>query len=385
MRIVRFAALALLLAGMVLVGVACFGERLVNRVSTSEVVPISERAAGLHARAFVADLHADSLLWGRDLLKRSEVGHVDLPRLRAGGVALQAFTVVTRVPWTINIERNRSDAADVIRLWAMLQLWPSRTWELRIERAIYQAQRLESFAKRSDGKLRIIGTKKDLEDLVAAHAADRDVVGAILGIEGAHALDGGPATVERLFQEGFRMIGFAHFFDNAYAGSAHGADKGGLTDQGKDLFKRMEALGIAADLSHSSAQTIEDVLAMATRPLVVSHTGVKATCDNNRNLSDDQLKRIAATGGVIGIGYWETASCGRSAREIAKAIQHVATLVGDDHVALGSDFDGAVVTPFDTTGLPQITQAMLDAGMSEESILKVLGGNVQRYFSTILP
>jgi microsomal dipeptidase-like Zn-dependent dipeptidase len=181
------------------------------------------------------------------------------------------------------------------------------------------------------------------------------------------------------------MIGFAHFFDNDYAGSAHGADKGGLTDQGKDLLRRMETLGIAADLAHASPTTIDDVLRLATRPVVVSHTGVKATCDNNRNLSDDQLRRIAATGGVVGIGYWETAACGRSAREIAKAMKHVADLVGDDHVALGSDFDGAVVTPFDTSGLPQVTQALLDTGISEESIVKILGGNVRRVFATTLP
>ena len=385
MRALRFFIFAVVVVAVALVGIACSVERLANRVSTSEAVPVSERAAVLHARAFVADLHADSLLWGRDLGERSTVGHVDLPRLRDGGVALQAFTVVTQVPWTINIERNSSNAFDVIRLLAMMHLWPSRTWELRIERAIFQAERLESFAKDSGGKLRIIKTKKDLEDFVAARAADRDVVGGILGIEGAHALDGGPATVERLFGEGFRMIGFAHFFDNEYSGSAHGSEKGGLTEQGKDLLKRMESLGIVADLAHVSPAAIDDVLALATRPVVVSHTGIKATCDNRRNLDDDQLRRIAATGGVIGIGYWETATCGRSAREIAKAIQYAAELVGDEHVALGSDFDGAVTTPFDTSGLRQITQALLDAGLSEESILRILGGNVHRLFATTLP
>jgi len=96
---------------------------------------------------------------------------------------------------------------------------------------------------------------------------------------------------------------------------------------------------------------ISDVLEISTRPVVVSHTGVKGTCNNARNLSDEQLKGIAKTGGIIGIGYWETAVCGRDAKAIARAIRYTANVAGVDHVALGSDFDGAVTEPFDTTGL----------------------------------
>jgi microsomal dipeptidase-like Zn-dependent dipeptidase len=147
----------------------------------------------------------------------------------------------------------------------------------------------------------------------------------------------------------------------------------------------MEAMGIVVDLAHLSPAAIDDVLDIATLPTVVSHTGVRATCDNRRNLSDEQIRRIAAGGGIIGIGYWETAVCGRTPGDIAKAIAHVAGVVGADHAALGSDYDGATTVGFDTSGVPAITQALLDAGLDDGSIRKILGENVLRVLSKTLP
>jgi membrane dipeptidase len=147
----------------------------------------------------------------------------------------------------------------------------------------------------------------------------------------------------------------------------------------------MEARHMIVDLAHASPKTIEDVLAMATRPVVVSHTGVKGTCDNNRNLSDDQIRAVAAKGGLIGIGYWETATCGTDARAIVKAMRYVSDRVGVAHVALGSDFDGAVTEPFDTTGLVDITDAMLEAGYSEQEIRLIMGENVMGFLEVNLP
>ena len=139
------------------------------------------------------------------------------------------------------------------------------------------------------------------------------------------------------------------------------------------------------DLAHASAATIEDACAAATRPVVVSHTGVRATCDNNRNLSDEQLRKVAATGGVIGIGFWDTATCGGDARAVARAIRHAADVVGVEHVALGSDFDGTVTEPFDATGVVQITDALLEAGFTEDEVRAVMGGNVFRLLASALP
>ena len=139
------------------------------------------------------------------------------------------------------------------------------------------------------------------------------------------------------------------------------------------------------DLAHASAQTIDDVVAVATRPVVVSHTGVKGTCDNNRNLSDEQLRKIAATGGVIGIGYWDSATCGTDARAVARAVRHAANVVGVRAVALGSDFDGAVTEPFDTTGVVLVTDALLEEGFNEEEVAAIMGGNVFRLLAETLP
>jgi microsomal dipeptidase-like Zn-dependent dipeptidase len=151
------------------------------------------------------------------------------------------------------------------------------------------------------------------------------------------------------------------------------------------MVRRMEELGMIVDVSHGSTQQITDVLAMATKPVVVSHTGVKGTCDNNRNLSDDQLRAVAENGGLVGIGYWDTAICGTDAAAIARAQRYVADLIGADHLALGSDFDGAVATPFDTTGLPLITEAMLAEGFPEAEIAQAMGGNQIRLLLENLP
>lgn len=139
------------------------------------------------------------------------------------------------------------------------------------------------------------------------------------------------------------------------------------------------------DLAHASPKTISDVLEIATRPVLVSHTGVKGTCRNNRNLSDDQIIAVAAKGGLIGIGYWNTAVCGRDARSIVKAMRYVSDRVGVEHVALGSDFDGAVTVPFDTTGVVEITAAMMDAGYSEKEIRMIMGENAVKFLKENLP
>jgi membrane dipeptidase len=379
------AAAAALVLGAGWAWLATHLERFVDRVVEAPLPRVSERARALHAGSFVVDLHADSLLFGRDLLRRSDVGHVDLPRLREGGVGLQVFTTVTVFPLRANIDRTDGAGLDALTLMGWVRL--SRPFALGgpFERALAQAARLEAFAHASGGGLRIVRSRADLEALRAAHQRDPRVVGALLGIEGAHALEGDPAKLERAFAAGFRLMGLTHFFDNAYAGSAHGLAKGGLTALGRDTLRRMEQLGMLVDLAHLSPAAIDEVLDLATKPVVVSHTGVKATCDNARNLSDAQLRRIAANGGVVGIGYWETAACGLEPRYVAAAIRHVVLLVGDDHVGLGSDWDGGTTVGFDASQLPVVTQALLDAGLPEASIRKILGGNALRVLAQTLP
>lgn len=358
-------------------------ERRSNRTLRPSA-PVEPEAQGLHRRLMVADLHADSLLWGRDLLARGTRGHVDLPRLVEGNVAVQAFTVVTKVPRGLNIERNEPDS-DLITLSAIVQLWPPRTWTSLRERALYQAEILKRFSQDSDGRLVVVKSREDLRSFLERRAHEPGIVAGFLGLEGAQALEGRLENVDALFDAGFRMIGLAHFFDNEFAGSAHGVAKGGLTPLGRDLIRRLEEKRILVDLAHASPQTIQDVLAMATRPVVVSHTGVKGTCDSRRNLSDAQLRGIAGTGGVIGIGFWPAAVCGGDVRSITRAIRHAASVAGVDHVGLGSDFDGAVTTPFDASGLDQLTEALLAEGFTPEEVGKIMGGNVVRLLSENLP
>ena len=357
------------------------GERLSARTER-RLCPVGDpgpylvppQAAELHATLTVVDLHADSLLWGRDLLARGDRGHLDVPRMIEGNAALQVFAVTTKVPRHLNYDAN-DDRSDDIALVALVQGWPRATWGSLLARAEHQAGRLARFASASAGGLTLIRKATDLDGFLARRAADPTLVAGLLAIEGAHALDDDLANVERLDAAGFRMVGLTHFFDNAFAGSAHGLVQGGLTGAGRELVAELERRRILVDVAHASAATIADVLAVATRPVVASHTGVRACADNARNLTDEQLRGIAATGGMIGIGFWPAACGGDDATSIARSIGYAVGLVGADHVGLGSDFDGAVATPFDVSRMAFLTAALLAEGLDEESIASVMGGS----------
>lgn len=354
-----------------------------NTVINKPPYQISDKAKQLHEKLLVVDMHADSLLWKRDLLQKDTIGQVDIPRLIEGNVALQAFTVVTKTPRGMNIENNTGDTDNIF--WLVLsEMQPLEDLSSLTARAVFQAKKLHQFAEKSDGKFFVIKTKKDLQNFLEKRKTQK-IVGGWLGIEGAHALDGKVENVDILFDAGFRMMSPSHFFDNEMGGSAHGVEKYGLTEKGREMVKRMQQKGMLVDVAHASAKTIDDVLAITTKPVVVSHTGVKGTCDNNRNLSDDQLKAIAKTGGVVGIGFWDTATCGEDAKAIAKAIRYTANVIGADHVGLGSDFDGSVKVPFDVSGDGLITEALLNEGFSEEEIAKIMGGNMIKLLSEQLP
>ena len=355
-----------------------------NKVVKKPPYAASERALYLHKQLTIADLHADSLLWGRDLLERGTYGHVDIPRLADGNVALQVFSLPTKSPAGLNIESN-GDKNDQIFWLAIVDRWPPATWNSLTERALYQARRLHRFARGSHGGFVVIESSTDLSSYLERRRLNGRLTAGLLSIEGAHALDGKLENLDVLYRAGYRMMSPSHFFDNDIGGSSAGVHKTGLTDKGREWVRQMEARHMIVDLAHASARTIDDVLAIANRPLVVSHTGVKGTCNNNRNLSDDQIRAVAAKGGLIGIGYWDTATCGTDARAIVKAMRYVSDRVGVEHVALGSDFDGATTAPFDTTGLVEITDAMLEAGYSEQEIRAIMGENVMKFLKENLP
>jgi len=377
-------SLVILLAILVFSTGPSFVAKRFNPISHLAVQPLSSTAQALHQSLTIADLHADSLLWGRDLSKLKNYGHVDVPRLIQGNVALQTFTVVTQVPTPLLLEGN-SDRSDTITKLAILQRWPLRSWFSLKERALYQARQLQSLERKASSQFRIIKTQQDLSNYLAQRQQNRSMTAGLLGLEGAQALEGQLENVDRLYEAGFRLIGFAHFFDTEVSGSAHGIDKEGLSPFGREVLKQMEDLGLIIDLAHASSQTVDDVLQLTTRPVLVSHTGVQGTCDNARNLSDRQLQQIARSGGVIGIGFWKTAVCGEDVSAIVRAIRYVADRVGIDHVALGSDYDGAVRVPFDVANLSQVTQALQKESFTETEIEKIMGLNVIRLLQQLLP
>ena len=380
------ASSAAFVAGAVALGGAASAvvERRRNRIHRPGPYRAPARAVDLHRTLTVVDLHADSLLWGRDLNRRATFGHVDVPRLSEGGVALIGLAASTKVPRNANLERN-DDRTDAVTLIALGQRWPRATWGSLLARALHLALRLRAMAADSAGQLTLVETRRDLEGYLQRRSVDAQITAAFLAIEGAHALDGELDNLDILARAGYTMLSPTHFFDTAFAGSAHGVVQGGLTAAGRDLLSRMESIGMVMDVAHASSATIDDVLSLAARPVVASHTGVRAAVPGVRNLPDDQVRGIAATGGLVGIGFWPVACGGDDVGAIARSVVAAIELAGVQHVGLGSDFDGAVPTPFDATGMPLLTEALLVEGMSEADIGAVMGGNALRVLAAGLP
>lgn len=371
--------------GLVIIAVAVFlifapgivdSQR--NPVVPHDPYAISPEAAALHADLIIGDLHADPTLWKRDLRKRHDYSHMDIPRMMDGNMALQVFTAVTKSPAGQNYTQNSSDAMDNITLLAVGQLWPIRTWGSLKERAIHQAERLHGFADGSDGALRVITSRAELDQLLADRAAGQKVMGGILGIEGAHPLEGEIDNLDDLMAAGHRLIALQHFFDNELGGSLHGTTNAGLSDFGRLVVAEVERRGLILDVAHSSTAVVRDVLVMTDMPIVISHTGIDGHCKSERNIPDDLMVDIAKTGGIVGIGFWADVICDASPDGIAAALIAAIDLVGVDHVGLGSDFDGTVPVELDVSEMAAITQALLNAGLDEVSIRKVMGENMVR-------
>ena len=378
--------------GLAVIGAAgflTFGPGIVekgkNVVLAHEPYPVSDQATALHKTLVIGDWHADSLLWKRDLTKRATRGQVDIPRLQQGNVAIQMFTAVTKSPKGLNYQKNSADAADDITLLAVAQLWPMRTWDSILERALYQAEKLHGFEAASPDNLKIIRTRADLDAVLERHENGENIVGGLLGIEGSHPLESNLGNLDRLVDAGYRLIALQHFFDNALGGSLHGEGNHGLTDFGREVVAEVATRNLILDLAHSSPQTARDVLAMTDIPLVVSHTGTYGHCATKRNFPDDLMRAIAATGGVIGIGYWSEVTCDASPKGVASAIKAAIDLVGEDHVSLGSDYDGTIEVEFDTSELAALTHELLEHGLSDDQIRKVMGTNMLRVLRARLP
>ncbi len=364
-------------------------EQSMNKVLVHDPFPVDQATLDLHNRLTIADLHCDSTLWARDLTQRSNYGHVDIPRLREGNVAIQMFTAVTKSPRGQNYEEN-TDSFDNITILALAQLWPPSTWNSLTARAVYQAQLLHGVADRIPEQFRVVTAAKELTQALADRSKinpknNEGLVIGLLGIEGLHALDGKFENIATLYDAGYRMMGLQHFFDNKTGGSLHGMSEAGLTEFGKEVVKELDRRSVIIDLAHSSPRVVEDILDLSTRPQVVSHTGVSGHYKSPRNISDGLMRRIAAKGGLIGIGYWDGAVGDIRPANIVRSIAYAVDLVGEDHVCLGSDFDGSTTMAFDTSEVAALTQEMLKQGFSEERIEKIMGKNTVDFLLANLP
>lgn len=387
LKTIGFGVIAAAIAGVAFVQVAVIPktDKSMNPVRLHPPYVVSGKTQRLHYDLRVADLHTDTLLWKRDPRSRHNYGHADLPRLIEGGVDLQVFSAVTKSPKGLNFGENAADAPDDITTLALAQLWPPRTWGSIYERAAYQAQRLQKLEADESNELLIVRTAADM-------AIDDGRLLTVLLTEGSHPLEGKLENIARLKAEGYRIMGLQHFFDNALGGSMHGQSKNnmgkaGLTEFGRQAVLEMRRQGIIIDVAHSSEQVVRDVLALTPDPIMISHGGVLSHCPRtaSRNLPDKLTKAIAARGGIIGIGYFEGAICDISPKGIARAIIDAVAVLGEDAVALGSDFDGTVETALDTSELAAITQELIDAKMDDSVIAKVMGENVYQFLGTNLP
>lgn len=381
--LLKYLAIILVVA---LIAFFAFAPQFIDKSNNKVTLKVEhpEKPVWYDSIPFIADLHCDALLWNRDNLKKHSYGHVDIPRMQEANMAFQVFTIVSKTPRGINIEQN-SDKTDQIALLSFAQLRSPEDWFSVKKRALHQTKALYQTAEKSKGDFRMITSQSNLQQYIQDRSGNRRLTAGMLGIEGAHCLNDELSNLKEFYNAGVRYIGLAHFFDNAWAGSAHGMVKGGLTEKGKQLVRAMDSMHVIIDIAHSSAQTIDDVFALTNSPVIISHTGIKGVCNNNRNLSDKHLLEMGRRNGLVGIGLWETAVCGTDAAATAKSIRYVADKIGVDKVALGSDFDGAIGTHFDVTGLPLIVNALLKEGFSKEDIYRIMGGNVRDFLLRNLP
>jgi membrane dipeptidase len=364
---------------------------------------ISDAARKLHFSSIVADTHDDTtqrfFTKDFDIGKRNPNGHVDIPRMREGGMNAIFFSI-----------------------WIDGRIMGPPA----VEKALDQIDAVHEAVNKYSNDFVFARTAGDVR---RAHAEGK--IAALIGVEGGHMI-GNDIRVVRIFADlGVRYMTLTHFYNDEWADSS--TDKpahNGLTDFGKEVVREMNRQGILVDISHVSDKTFYDALEISKAPLIASHSSCRALCNHPRDMSDDMIKALAAKGGVIQINYEKsfidqaykdaydketggvvqhlselTKSCNNDeaciAREMAKLeeklvaegklphvswerivehIDHAAKLVGPDHVGLGSDFDGADMPDGmeDCSHLPKITDALLKKGYSEDDIRKILGGNTLR-------
>jgi len=376
-------------------------------------VPVSERARAVHQRALVFDGHIHAVdrefYHGGDIGQRKPDGQFDLPRAKEGGLGAMFFSIFV----TEDYYPARYETKQALRM---------------LDCAVDQ------IAKNSQS----IGIARTAADIERIHSSGK--IAAVLDIEGSFDLDGDPAMLREMYRLGMRPVQLsAQNWTSNYADSCCSPAKWhGLTDRGREWVREMNRLGMVINVSHASDEAISQAIDASSAPVIATHHGLRAVNDIPRNMPDWLLQKLAAKGGVIGFQLgndfhnrkafeWRTAHAGKpfwdtseiqkrgtqlSIQELDKivapqfpmapaelpedvrmtvddwvaVIDRAIGLVGEDHVSLGSDFDGGPPLPRgmrDIRDLPMITDAMLRRGYSEERIRKFLGSNLLRVYRQI--
>lgn len=320
----------------------------------------------------LADGHADSLLWNRDLTVRQRRGQLDFPRLAEANVRLQGFTVVTR----------GYPVVDGVGALGAVRRWPAAARRGPWARCLFQLERMEELCARSAGRVRVAATSAALEENLA-----RGRTSAVLGVEGGQALEGRPERVGELRRRGVAFMSLTHLANNELGGSSSPlmGDRP-LTPLGREVLDAMAAAGMSVDLAHASHRTVREILAHGGPRPFSSHTGASGAARSWRNLDDGELRAVAERGGVVGILFATIYLGGREISDVVRHVEHALDVAGEDAVAFGSDFDGLVPMPRglrDVTDLPRLVQAL--ARRRPASVVeKVAFGNWRRFFRETL-
>jgi membrane dipeptidase len=325
-----------------------------------------EKGKEIHESITVVDLHCDSIIGvvdkGLNLSVRNEVGHLDIPRMKEGGIDVQCFAA-----------------------WVSKEYYPDRSFE--------RAMRL------IDGFKKFVKENKEIEQAFNSEDIRRineqDKIAAIPAIEGGSALEGKLSNLDYFYELGVRYITLTWSYSNQIADGIYEKfpnsrkSNQGLTDFGREVIKRMDELGVLIDVSHLSEKSFWQVVNCSEDPIIASHSSVWELCNHPRNLKDEQIKAIAEKGGVIGINFYPpflNESKRATLEDVIKHINYVVDLVGVDYVSLGSDFDGISSTPEgleDVSCFPAITQRLFEEGCSKSDIEKIMGGNFLRVFKEV--
>lgn len=339
--------------------------------TTASTLGVSEDAVELFRSADAIDLHIDSFLWhrafGYDLnrvhrggwIGRSFLGHADFPTALDSGLG-GATWVITTNPFRTSRGRRHAFERNLQRLRALLCAAPG------------------------------IQHVRTAEEFRAARA--RGTHAAFIGIQGGNALDESLEALDALADRSVLRVTLIHLTPSRLgASSAPGSSrKAGLTDFGRAYVERLNELRVGIDLAHINPKGFFDALEVhdKTQPVFVTHTGVAGIYEHWRNVTDEQLRAVAETGGTIGV-MLHAPFLGRrnvTAQTVVDHLAHIVDTVGEDHASIGSDYDGAITPPKDLPGIwtfPRLVQEMLDRGWSSERIRKIVGGNALRAIETL--